>query len=161
HCRFADLRGSQAVPIGDQDHVCVAIPVAAMLACAVHQPLDLALGEVGSFNCQVYDGWCAFLGPRFHRDKAPILGADWLYNTRFWHSRRRGGWEFIVIDRGGVPGRAGGGGASREGGGGWTPGGRAGNLGGNVHRSRHALNADTIREMHAAFRRGGRKAIEK
>ena len=32
---------------------------------------------------------------------------------------------------------------------------------GNVHRSRHALNSDTIREMHAAFRRGGRKAIEK
>jgi len=36
-----------------------------------------------------------------------------------------------------------------------------GNLSGNVHRSRHALNADTIREMHLAFRRGGRKAIEK
>jgi hypothetical protein len=36
----------------------------------------------------------------------------------------------------------------------------SGNLSGNVHRSRHALNADTIREMHAAFRRGGRKAIE-
>ena len=36
-----------------------------------------------------------------------------------------------------------------------------GNLSGNVHRSRHALNADTIREMHAAFRRGGRKAIER
>src|SRR5262249_12118811 len=32
---------------------------------------------------------------------------------------------------------------------------------GRSHRSRHALNADTIREMHAAFRRGGRKAIEK
>jgi len=32
---------------------------------------------------------------------------------------------------------------------------------GNVHRSRHALNADTIREMHAAFRQGGREAIEK
>src|SRR5262249_19539473 len=32
---------------------------------------------------------------------------------------------------------------------------------GNVHRSRHALNADTIREMHLAFRGGGRKAIEK
>src|SRR5512133_1409805 len=30
----------------------------------------------------------------------------------------------------------------------------------NAQRSRHALNADTIREMHAAFRRGGRKAIE-
>src|SRR6476661_4546121 len=32
---------------------------------------------------------------------------------------------------------------------------------GNVHRSRHALNADTIREMHLAFRRGGRKAIDR
>ena len=31
----------------------------------------------------------------------------------------------------------------------------------NVHRSRHALNADTIREMHLAFRRGGRTAIER
>ena len=37
----------------------------------------------------------------------------------------------------------------------------SGNAAGNVHRSRHALNADTIREMHLAFRRGGRKAIEK
>ena len=37
----------------------------------------------------------------------------------------------------------------------------SGNLGGNAQRSRHALNADTIREMHLAFRRGGRKAIEK
>jgi hypothetical protein len=36
-----------------------------------------------------------------------------------------------------------------------------GNLGGNAQRSRHALNADTIRERHLAFRRGGRKAIEK
>ena len=34
-------------------------------------------------------------------------------------------------------------------------------LRGNVHRSRHALNADTIREMHAAFRQGGREAIDK
>src|SRR5262245_25654476 len=39
--------------------------------------------------------------------------------------------------------------------------GSSGNLGGNAQRSRHALNADTIREMHRAFRRGGRKAIEK
>src|SRR6516164_95230 len=37
----------------------------------------------------------------------------------------------------------------------------SGNLGGNAQRSRHALNADTIREMHLAFRRGGRKAIDK
>jgi hypothetical protein len=39
--------------------------------------------------------------------------------------------------------------------------GSSGNLGGNAQRSRHALNADTIREMHLAFRRGGRKAINK
>jgi hypothetical protein len=37
----------------------------------------------------------------------------------------------------------------------------SGNLSGNVHRSRHALNSETIREMHLAFRRGGRKAIDK
>ena len=36
-----------------------------------------------------------------------------------------------------------------------------GNATGNVHRSRHSLNADTIREMHLAFRRGGRAAINK
>jgi hypothetical protein len=39
--------------------------------------------------------------------------------------------------------------------------GSSGNLGGNAHRSRHALNADTIRAMHAAFREGGRQAIDK
>jgi hypothetical protein len=37
----------------------------------------------------------------------------------------------------------------------------SGNRSGNVHRSRHSLNADTIREMHAVFRRGGREAIDK
>jgi hypothetical protein len=37
----------------------------------------------------------------------------------------------------------------------------SGNATGNVHRSRHALNADTIREMHRAFREGGREAIDK
>jgi hypothetical protein len=37
----------------------------------------------------------------------------------------------------------------------------SGNLGGNAQRSRHALNADTIRAMHEAFRDGGRAAIMK
>ena len=37
----------------------------------------------------------------------------------------------------------------------------SGNLGGNAQRSRHALNSDTIMAMHAAFRRGGRAAIDK
>ena len=36
-----------------------------------------------------------------------------------------------------------------------------GNPGGSSGRARQALNADTIRkEVHAAFRRGGRKAID-
>src|SRR5262249_27603272 len=52
------------------------MPVAAMLAGAVHEPFDLALGEVASFNCQVYDGWRAFLGCRFHADK-PCLRATY------------------------------------------------------------------------------------
>ena len=52
--------------IGDQDHGRVTMPVAAMLAGAVHQPLDLALGEVAPLDCQVYDAWGAFLGCRFH-----------------------------------------------------------------------------------------------
>jgi hypothetical protein len=37
----------------------------------------------------------------------------------------------------------------------------SGNLGGNAQRSRHALNTDTIKAMHEAFRDGGRKAIDK
>jgi hypothetical protein len=37
----------------------------------------------------------------------------------------------------------------------------SGNLGGNAQRSRHALNADTIRAMHKAFREGGEAAIRK
>ena len=69
----ADLRGSQAVAVDDQDHGRIAMPVAAMLAGTVHQPLDLALGEVAPLDCQVYDAWCAFLGCRFHRGKTLIL----------------------------------------------------------------------------------------
>src|SRR5262249_26694874 len=55
--------------VGHQDHGRIAMPVAAMLAGTVHQSLDLALGEVASFNCQVFDGWSAFPGSRFHRNK--------------------------------------------------------------------------------------------
>jgi hypothetical protein len=41
------------------------------------------------------------------------------------------------------------------------PKGVSGNPGGGPGRARQALNADTIREMHWAFRKGGRKAILK
>src|SRR5215831_19208123 len=67
--QVADLGGPQTVPIGDQDHGRVAMPVAAMLSGALHQPLNLALGEVSPLDCQVYDAWGAFLGCRFHADK--------------------------------------------------------------------------------------------
>src|SRR5258705_3107508 len=73
------------------------MPIAAMLACAVHQATDLALGEIASLDCQVYDGWCAFLGSRFHVDK-PCLRNDCLAYTLFLHSRegRSGCMERIV-----------------------------------------------------------------
>src|SRR5262249_61926690 len=45
------------------------MPVAAMLSGAVHQPVDLALGEVAPLDCQAYDAWGAFLGCRFHADR--------------------------------------------------------------------------------------------
>jgi hypothetical protein len=48
--------------------------VAVVLSGAVHQPLNLALGEVPPLDCQVYDAWCAFLGSRFHRDKTFVFG---------------------------------------------------------------------------------------
>ena len=54
--QVADLRGPQTVALGDQDHGRVAIPITAVLTRAVHQALDLALGEIASLDCQVYDG---------------------------------------------------------------------------------------------------------
>src|SRR5262249_34596866 len=57
------------------------MPVAAMLAGAGHQGLDLALGEGAPVACQVFDGWSPFSEPRFHRNKTPILEAYWLSYT--------------------------------------------------------------------------------
>src|SRR5258708_24142199 len=79
--QVAGLRGPQAMAVGDQDHGCVAMPVAAMLAGAVHQALDLALGEIASLDCQVYDVWSALLGSRFHADKPCLRGTDCLAYT--------------------------------------------------------------------------------
>src|SRR6516165_8616176 len=71
--QVADLRCPQTVAIGDQDHGRVAMPIAAVLARAVHQSLDLAFGEVAPLDCQVYDAWGAFLGSRFHRGETLLL----------------------------------------------------------------------------------------
>ena len=57
--------------IGDQYHGRVAMAVAAMLAGAVHQPLDLALGEIAACNCEVYSVWCAGIGSLFCHEKSP------------------------------------------------------------------------------------------
>ena len=61
--QVAHLRRPQTMAIGDQDHGRVAMPIAAMLARAVHQALDLTLGEIASLDCQVYDVWCARESP--------------------------------------------------------------------------------------------------
>ena len=82
--QVADFRRPQAVAVGDQDHGRVAMPIAA--ARAVHQPLDLGLGEIASLDCQVYDAWCAFFGCRFHADKLCLRIADCLAYTRLLHS---------------------------------------------------------------------------
>src|SRR5262249_19130795 len=79
-----DVGGSQAVAVGDKDYGRIAMSVAAMLARAVHQALDLALGEIAPFNCQVYDVWGAILGSRFHRDKTSLRVAECQANPDRW-----------------------------------------------------------------------------
>src|SRR5262249_8473533 len=85
--------------VGDQDHGRIAMPVAAILAGAIDQPLDLALSEIASLDCQVYDAWCAFLGCRFHADKLCLSASYCIGYTPFLHSRigRSGCMERIAI----------------------------------------------------------------
>ena len=71
--------------IGDKDHGRVAMPIAAMFLGAVHQALDLALGEIASLDCQVYDVWCAFFGCRFHADKPCLRVPYCIGYTRLLH----------------------------------------------------------------------------
>ena len=80
--------------VGHQDHGRIAMAVAAMLAGAVHQPLDLALGEVTPLDCQVYDAWGAFLGCRFHADKLCLrvsycIAYTSLLNSQSAHHERK------------------------------------------------------------------------
>src|SRR6516162_3906969 len=97
--RVADLRRPQAMAVGHQDHGRVAMPIAAMLSGAVHQPLDLALGEIAPLDCQVYDAWGAFLGCRFHAGKPCLRVSYCIGYTLFLHSRkgRSGCMERIAI----------------------------------------------------------------
>src|SRR5262249_53545169 len=68
-----------------QDHGRIPMPVAAMLSGAVHQPLDLTLGEVAPLDCQLYDAWGAFLGCRFHADKLCLRVSYCIAYTHFLH----------------------------------------------------------------------------
>src|SRR5262249_39399659 len=80
---------------------------------------DLALGEIASLDCQVYDAWGAFLGCRFHAHKSCLRVSYCIRYTLFLHSRKgtqasprkiggpaRGvaqpGWECLQIVRAGV-----------------------------------------------------------
>jgi len=54
---------------------------------AVHQALDLALGEIASLDCQVFGAWCVFLGCRFHADKPSRRGNDCLAYAPFLNSQ--------------------------------------------------------------------------
>src|SRR5215475_12314883 len=94
--QVADLRRPQAMAVGDQDHGRIPMPVAAMLAGVVHQPLDLALGEVAPLDCQVYDAWGAFLGCRFHADKPCLRVSYCIGYTPFLNSQN---WRLLSRSR--------------------------------------------------------------
>jgi hypothetical protein len=53
--QVAHLRGSETVSVSDQDHRCIAMTMPTQLASSVHEPLDLALGEIAAFDCEVFD----------------------------------------------------------------------------------------------------------
>src|SRR5262245_10823913 len=104
----------------------VSWPSLASLKPQINQPLDLALGEIPSFNCQVYDAWRAFPGCRFHADKPCLRAPYCLAYVPFLHSLtartaagsasgstegaaragvrgrcRAGGWGWVAPPRGG------------------------------------------------------------
>src|SRR5262245_13449725 len=79
----AATRTQTGLAKGDQDHGRVAMPIAAVLARAVYQALDLVLGEIASLDCQVYDAWGAFLGCRFHADKLWLRVSNCIAYTPF------------------------------------------------------------------------------
>jgi len=73
-----------------------------MLAGAVHQPVDLALGEVVPLDCQVYDAWCALFGCRFHADK-PCLPVPYCIGyTSCLHSRGAAARTVFAMQDGGT-----------------------------------------------------------
>src|SRR5262249_57068895 len=85
--------------VGDQDHGRIAMPVAAILAGAIDQPLDLALSEIASLDCQVYDAWCAFLRCRFHAGKPCLRVSYCIGYMPFLHSQIESCLRFMVCSQ--------------------------------------------------------------
>jgi hypothetical protein len=83
--QVAQLGRSQAVTVGNQDHRCIAMSVAAAFTSTVHQRLDLALGEVLP-NCTVYSVRCVGIGYLIFHDKSYPLGYSCKHNAHFLYS---------------------------------------------------------------------------
>src|SRR6266566_9747354 len=78
---IADLRGSQSMTIGDQDHGRISMSIAAVLAGIVHELFDLAGGQVFS-NCTVYSVWWAGIPSLIpHRKFRTVEATPFLYSV--------------------------------------------------------------------------------
>jgi hypothetical protein len=67
----ADFACSHPMTISGENHRAVAMTIPTVLAGSVHEPLDLALGEIAAGNCEVYSVWCAGIGSLFCHEKSP------------------------------------------------------------------------------------------
>ena len=72
---IADLRGSQSVTVGDQNHGRVSMSVAAVLAGIVHELFDLAGGQVFA-DCTVYSVWWTVMASLIPHRKFRAVEAD-------------------------------------------------------------------------------------
>jgi hypothetical protein len=57
----ADFACSHPMAIGDQDHRCIAMAMSIALG-GFDQSLNLALGEIAAFDCEVFSVWRAAIG---------------------------------------------------------------------------------------------------
>src|SRR4051812_10748580 len=83
----AEFRRAEAMPICDQDHCCIAVPVPAAITCGFPEQLDLFLGQVLARpprsvwlpcwrDCPIYSVW--------HRLPCPLFCLD--YPSSCFHS---------------------------------------------------------------------------
>ena len=75
------------MPVGNQDHGGIAMAMAAMLAGAVHELLDLALGEIAALDCEVFDSWSVAIGYLIGHGKSLSCKDDWKDNSPLFASR--------------------------------------------------------------------------